>query len=109
MHGDVVDSPESTATRSQWLSRRSVLGALAGLGVGTAAFQRALALQAEQAGKITAEMIQRAEWIAGIELSEEDRKAIAGTVERDVRRYQLLREVELKNSVPPALAFFAAV
>jgi len=89
-------------------TRRSVLGALAGLGIGSAAFQRALALQAAQAGKVTTEMIQQAEWIAGIELSEDDRKAIAGSVERDVRRYESLRQVELKNSVPPALAFFAA-
>jgi Asp-tRNA(Asn)/Glu-tRNA(Gln) amidotransferase A subunit family amidase len=90
------------------LSRRRALSILSGLGVGSVAFQRALAWQAEQAGKITAETIQQAEWIAGITLSDEDRKAIAGSVERDQRRYEALRKVELNNSVPPALAFFAA-
>src|SRR3954464_13131903 len=89
-------------------SRRRALSILSGLGVGSVAFQRALAWQAEQAGKITAETIQQAEWIAGITLSDEDRKAIAGSVERDQRRYEALRKVELNNSVPPALAFFAA-
>src|SRR5690349_12271261 len=90
------------------LSRRNVLAALASAGLGTAAFQRALAWQAEQAGKITAEMIQQAEWIAGITLSEDDRKAIASSVERDQRRYEALRKVDLDNSIPPALTFFAA-
>src|SRR5262245_37245538 len=90
------------------LTRRSVLGVLSGLGLGSAAFQRALAWQTEQAGKITAELIQQAEWIAGITLTEDERKAIATTVERDQRRFEALRKVELTNSVPPAQAFFAA-
>src|SRR5262245_44916603 len=90
------------------IGRRGVLAALAGLGVGSAAFQRAIAWQAEQTGKVTPELIQQAEWIAGITLTEEERKAIATTVERDQRRFETLRKVELTNSVPPALAFFAA-
>ena len=88
--------------------RRRLLAVLAGAGVGTATFQRALAWQAEQAGKVTPELIQQAEWIAGIALGEDDRKAIAASVERDQRRYEALRKVDLPNSVPPALAFFAA-
>lgn len=90
------------------ITRRTVLGILSGLGLGSAAFQRALAWQAEQAGKVTSELIQQAEWIAGITLTEEERKAIATTVERDQRRFETLRKVELTNSVPPAIAFFAA-
>src|SRR5262245_40582028 len=90
------------------LSRRKGLAALAGLGVGTAACQRAVAWQAEQSGKVTAELIQQAEWIAGITLTDEERTAIATTVERDQRRFESLRKVELTNSVPPAMAFFAA-
>src|SRR5215470_5037131 len=90
------------------LNRRKVLAALAGLGLGTTAFQRAVAWQAEQAGKITPELIQQAEWIAGITLTDEERKAIASTVERDQRRFDAMRKVELTNSVPPAMAFFAA-
>src|SRR5690348_16285543 len=73
--------PTMPPASSLSFTRRSVLGALSGLGIGSAAFQRALALQAAQAGKVTTEMIQQAEWIAGIELSEDDRKAIAGSVE----------------------------
>ncbi len=104
-----VDALATTvSTPDRPLSRRNVLAALAGLGIGTAAFQRALAAQAEAAGKVTPELIQQAEWIAGITITEEDRKAVAGAVERDQRKFDVLRKVDLKNSVPPALSFFAA-
>ncbi|WP_254512340.1 amidase [Anatilimnocola floriformis] len=89
-------------------SRRHVLAALATLGVGTAAFQRALAAQAEQAGRVTPELIDQAAWIAGIQISEDDRQAVADAVQRDQRKFAAIRKVELKNSVPPALSFFAA-
>ena len=56
------------------LDRRKVLAILAGLGVGTAVFQRALAAQVEVAGQITPLMVQQAEWVAGIELTEDDRQ-----------------------------------
>lgn len=103
-----VPSEPKASTAGGRLSRRHVLAALAGVGVGTIAFQRALAAQAEQAGKVTPELIEQAEWIAGIKLSEEDRKSVAAAVERDQRKFEALRKVDLKNSVPPALSFFAA-
>lgn len=89
------------------IDRRRWLAALASLGVGGATFQRALAWQAEQAGRITAEMIQQAEWIAGIELTEDERKAVAGAVQRDQQRLAALRQVPLPREVPPAMLFFA--
>ncbi|WP_425616333.1 amidase [Anatilimnocola sp. NA78] len=90
------------------LSRRHLLAALTGAGIGTVAFQRALAAQVEQVGKITPQLIEQSEWIAGIELSEEDRQSVADAVQRDQRKLELLRQVDLENSVPPALTFFAA-
>lgn len=89
-------------------SRRDILASLTAVGVGTVAFQRALAAQAEQAGRVTPELIEQAEWIAGIGLTEEDRKSVADAVQRDQRKFAALRKVDLKNSVPPALSFFAA-
>lgn len=103
---DLADRASIGASRP--LSRRHLLAALAGIGVGTVAFQRALAAQGEQAGKVTPELIQQSEWIAGITLTEEDRKSVADAVQRDQRKFELLRKVDLKNSVPPALSFFAA-
>jgi Asp-tRNA(Asn)/Glu-tRNA(Gln) amidotransferase A subunit family amidase len=104
---DVLSEPEISAARTP-LSRRHILAALAAIGIGSSAFQQALAAQAENAAKVTPELIEQAEWIAGIKLTEEDRKSVAAAVQRDQGKFETLRKVELKNSVPPALSFFAA-
>ncbi len=89
-------------------SRRAVLGSLATFGIGTAVFQRALLAQAEKTGKITPEMIQQAQWIAGIELNEEERNAAAKEVEQDLKKYDALRQAGVGYDVPPALTFYPA-
>jgi Asp-tRNA(Asn)/Glu-tRNA(Gln) amidotransferase A subunit family amidase len=89
------------------LSRRQALASLAGLGLGTPAFRRALAAQSEAAGKVTPEMVAEAEWIAGINLTEDERKRAANTLERDRQRYASMHAVAVNNAVPPAVAFFA--
>jgi Asp-tRNA(Asn)/Glu-tRNA(Gln) amidotransferase A subunit family amidase len=86
-------------------TRRQLLKLLAGLGIGSAVFQRALAAEAQKAADLTPEMIQQAEWIAGITLSPEDRKALVSSLKNLLRGFQALRRVQLDNSVPPALTF----
>src|SRR4051812_42736026 len=88
--------------------RRSVLKALAALGVGTLTFRRALAAQAGDAGKVTAAMIQQAEWIAGLDLSDQEREDTARAVRRSLDSFESLRKVEVGFDVPPALAFVPA-
>jgi Asp-tRNA(Asn)/Glu-tRNA(Gln) amidotransferase A subunit family amidase len=61
--------------------------------------------QVAKAGKVTPEMIREAEWIAGLELSDEDRATTARSVERAVSSLKAMREVKLANSVPPAVQF----
>src|SRR5690554_1721698 len=86
---------DETPLGSSTYSRRAVLGTLAGLGIGTPVFQRALAAEVERSPEVTAEMIQQAEWIAGIELTEQERKAAAAAVTRDQQKFELLRKVPL--------------
>jgi hypothetical protein len=90
------------------LTRRQAIGVLGGLGIGSTVFQRALAAQVEQANAVTPEMIRQAEWISGLQLSEEDRKAAAQGVQQILRDCALLRRVKLDNSVPPAVLFHPA-
>src|SRR5262249_31111412 len=71
----------------------------------TAVFRRALAVEVERAITVTPEMIQQAEWISGLELGEEDRKAAAQAVQQALRDFQALRQLKLDPSVPPAIAF----
>ena len=89
-------------------SRRGVLSALAGIGVGSAAFQRALAAQADEARAVTAEMVEQAAWIAGIELDEEERERVARDLQRAIGDFEAMRNVALENAVPPAIVFHPA-
>src|SRR5438309_389062 len=90
------------------LSRRELFQALAVAGVGTEVFQRAVAASADRTTTITPQLIERAEWVAGLELNEEDRKTVAGILNNWHASFRKLREVPLDNSVPPALAFHPA-
>jgi Asp-tRNA(Asn)/Glu-tRNA(Gln) amidotransferase A subunit family amidase len=90
------------------VSRRELLGAIAGLGIGTATFHRAVAAtvtsQPKGAG-ITAEMVKNAEWIAGITLSDEDRKSLASRLSFYYQNIEAFRKTEVGYDVPLALYF----
>ncbi len=101
-------SSESDPAGPTPIHRRAILKGLAALGVGSATFRRALASQSAQAAKVTPEMIQQAEWIAGLELTDEERKATAGSIGRSLASFEALRKVPVGYEVPPALAFVPA-
>ena len=96
---------------AEGVNRRQLFGAVAAIGIGSGAFQRALAAQAEPEVKteplkaITKEMIQNAEWIAGITLTDDERKRIARTLTADLPALNAARKAELPNSTPFALHF----
>ncbi len=87
------------------LPRRALLKGLAALGIGSTTFQRAVAAQAAQGAAITPEMIQQAEWIAGLELTDEERKATANSIRRTLKSFEDLRKVPMGYEIPPAVAF----
>lgn len=104
-----LKSHDSTNEPSDTLfDRRAVLTSLAGLGIGTSVFHRALAQQLASAPAVTSEMIQQAEWVAGLELAEEDRAAVASRVQSAMHRFEEMRKVEVGYDLPPALLFNAA-
>lgn len=101
-------TPEGRLTSvspTRLVDRRTVLKALAVIGVGSCAYQRAVAMQVAENGHVTAEMIAQAEWIAGLSLSEEDRRATAATVESVLSKITLLRQAEIDYFTPPAILF----
>ncbi|GIW94925.1 MAG: amidase [Pirellulaceae bacterium] len=99
-----TDSIESVASGPH-LHRRACLSALAAAGISHLGVARALAVQAEQR-PVTEEMIRDAEWIAGIRLTDDERRAAAGALARLQAQWARLREKELPYTVAPALAFF---
>lgn len=89
-------------------TRRQLLAAAAALGVGSTTFHRALAAQAQKAetpGTVTPEMVANAEWVAGVKLTEDQRKAVAGGMTQALAGFAALHKVGVPNSVPPAIHF----
>ena len=89
-------------------TRRQILQVLAAGGIGSVAFQRALASRVVAAGTVTPQMIEEAQWIAGLELNEADQASTASSVQRALGQFDALRDVDVGYDVPPALYFHAA-
>ena len=103
---ELAGQPESEDSGAVGLCRRAVLKGLAGLGIGSVTVRRAIAAQAAQAGRVTPEMIKQAEWIAGVEFTEDERTSAARSVEQSLQSFGELRGVDVGYDVPPALTFF---
>ena len=89
-------------------TRRDLLAALAAVGVGTDPFRRSLAASAQEpksVAGVTVEMVEHAEWVAGITLSDEERKAVASALTGTKRGIEAGRTVSIPNAVPPAFQF----
>jgi Asp-tRNA(Asn)/Glu-tRNA(Gln) amidotransferase A subunit family amidase len=93
---------------SSEVSRRDLLAAVAAVGVGTGTFQRAAvaAAAAQPEGAVTPEMVKNAEWIAGVELTEAERKTVAGALTTARRNVAAFRK-DIDYSTPPAIHFTA--
>lgn len=90
------------------VDRRTVFQSLAALGVGGGTFQRALAAEVTQQPRtaaVTAEMVKNAEWIAGITLSDDERRTVAQRLGGVVNGFKQLRDLPLTNDVSPAMHF----
>ncbi len=89
------------------LERRRFLTYFAGTGLTSTLFPGALwaLAQQQQQNRITKEMIQQAEQMAGLEFTDEERQAMLNGVNDNLRNIELLRTVDLPNSVPPAIQF----
>lgn len=101
-------TPDNTGSHSGGLSRREIMAVLAGAGIGSTVLQRAVAAAVLEQGQITPEMIQQAEWIAGLDLTEEERDETAGAIRRSLSQFESLRQVEVGYDVPPAVSFSTA-
>ena len=93
------------------IDRRQLLAVVAGTGFGTPVFHRALTglLQEEEShnekAKVTSEMVKTAEWVSGTNFSDEERQAIAKSVNRSTANWNELREQKLEFEDVPALIF----
>lgn len=90
-------------------NRRELIAAVAGLGVGSAVFQRALVASAQDEAKkpigLTPEMVKNAEWVAGIELTDAQRARVTGALTRTLNGMRDAAKVTLGNETLPAIQF----
>ena len=91
------------------LNRRTMLTLIASTGIGTALFQRSVVGAMVAANEVNIESIQQAEWITGIELTDEERSEILSSVSRTSDAMEKLRQVELSYNTPMAVQFAPTV
>jgi len=89
------------------LGRRTFMSALAAMGLGATALPAVLwgRIQESQEASLTAEMINDAARVSGVEFSDEKLELMVEDLNRTLRGLEQLREVELPNSVVPAVRF----
>lgn len=96
--------PAPAPDRSEALDRRSFMAYFSALGLGGSILP-ALLWQEAQEGPITKEILACAEAVSGLEFDEEERELMLEGLNRNLRRYEQLRELHIPNSVPPAIGF----
>ena len=87
------------------LHRRNLLKVLAAGGVGTPIFHRALVAVAGATQELTVDSIKQAQWITGMELTDDQRSQILKDVKRSTDAMEELRKVELTYDIPMATHF----
>lgn len=91
------------------LVRRDVLKLVGAAGIGSAVFARALVAYGAETGKVTPEMIQAAEWLAGIKLTDDQRKLMVDGMGQAQDSFTTMRAIAIDNGVAPALVFHPEV
>ncbi|MEQ1827206.1 MAG: amidase [Pirellula sp.] len=87
------------------LSRRSWLVRLSAIGIGGVTFQRALAHKAVQCPAVTIQMIEEAQWIADVELTDKEKEALMRQLQSQSDNERKLRQLEMDVDLPPASVF----
>jgi Asp-tRNA(Asn)/Glu-tRNA(Gln) amidotransferase A subunit family amidase len=87
------------------LDRRRFMAYLTGLGLGTTVFPTVLWGRLQQEGRITRDMLDEAEAVAGLEFTDDEREMMLDGLNRNLRSYEELRSVSIPNAVHPAVTF----
>ncbi|MGB2501343.1 MAG: hypothetical protein ACPIA2_16685, partial [Mariniblastus sp.] len=91
------------------LNRRALLASIASTGIGTSLFQRSVAGAMVSSNEISIESIRQAEWITGVELTDDERNEILSSVSRTGEAMEQLRQVKLSYNTPMAIQFAPTV
>ncbi len=86
-------------------NRRDWMVQLSALGIGSVAFQRVLAHKASETGAITAQMINDAQWISDVELTDSEKQTLAKQIQEQTANERRLRALKIDADIGPAMAF----
>ena len=97
----------SQASETKQLSRRGFMTCASGIGLTSTALSGTLWAKVadDKVAKVTKEMLQEAEQLAGLEFTDDERELMVEGLNSYLKKYRKLREVPLDNSVAPALQF----
>ncbi|MDH4044722.1 MAG: amidase [Gemmatimonadota bacterium] len=91
------------------LDRRAFMAYFSGLGLGGTLFPGVLWARLQDAQTITADLLDEAEKVAGLEFTEEERELMVQSLNRNLEGFKQLRAIAIPNQVRPALSFDPAV
>lgn len=89
------------------MDRRTWLKTLTATGIGSLVFQKALAAQAQGENEISVDMIRQAQWVSGVELSDEEIEDLQKNIQREQQGWESLRKVQLTAEEAPMVHFRA--
>ena len=89
----------------QGLNRRRFIGYFSGIGLGATLLPGALTALAQDSEDITPGMVKAASFIAGLRFTDEEIKRMVRGLNSLVERYEGIRDLEMPNSVAPAIVF----
>ncbi len=86
-------------------NRRAWMTQLTAIGIGSVAFQRVLAHKASESGAVTSAMINDAQWMADIELTDKEKESLVKQLQDQSENERKLRRLQLDADTGPAMAF----
>ena len=88
-------------------NRRKLLSAVSALAIGTPVFHRAVvaAAQQEEDGKLTKESLADAQWVSGLDLTDEQQERVLKAVNSNTQRLAPMRDMAIPELQATAVSF----
>jgi Asp-tRNA(Asn)/Glu-tRNA(Gln) amidotransferase A subunit family amidase len=87
------------------MDRRQFMAYCSAIGLGSGSIGGLLWQQAQETGTITREMLAEAETVFGLQFEDDERELMLEGLNRNLRRLEQIRELDISNSVAPAIFF----
>jgi Asp-tRNA(Asn)/Glu-tRNA(Gln) amidotransferase A subunit family amidase len=87
------------------LNRRDFMSVCTASGLSGTLLPGVLWAMAQEQPRVTPEMVERAEKVAGLEFNVEQREQLATALSNRLRNYEAIRALEMPNAVVPAIRF----